>query len=108
MKVKFKGWHCLTRWGAYDAGGAAALQLIEDGTGERIATASTNPPEIMPPGCMAIKDWFENEGMTASLVAAGAIEPDRVSDQASGHVMIGIHRLTPAALAEFQRRSVRA
>jgi hypothetical protein len=52
--------------------GSIALRLF-DAEGP-IATATVWLPTPPQEGCVWIKDWSENEGMLASLVAAGVVE----------------------------------
>jgi len=51
--------------------GRTALTLV-DLTGERVAVATVNLPEVdLPPGHAHIKTWSENEGMLDFLVRNG-------------------------------------
>lgn len=53
-----------------------AILLVEEGTGEDIATATVNVPEAnVPEGYVGIKDYSENEGMLQFLVDNGIVEP---------------------------------
>lgn len=57
--------------GTYSDGSTALV--VMDGF-ERVATATVWLPTPPQEGCVWIKDWSENEGMLASLVAAGVVE----------------------------------
>lgn len=60
----------------YTEGDRLAIQLIERETGEPWATATTNlPDDPLGPDEVFVKDYSENEGMLAALVAAGLVEP---------------------------------
>jgi hypothetical protein len=50
------------------------LRLV-DADGLPMATASVNPDYLLEEGTVAIKDYSENEGILAALVAAGVVEP---------------------------------
>lgn len=93
MKVKFKEWDCNMEKRTY-YNGRLALQLTDTEDGSPIATATVNIPEIdLNEGEVLIKDYSENEGMFATLEAAGIVKATR-QVVASGHVTIPICRYT--------------
>ena len=52
-----------------------ALRLVEAETGEPYCTATVNMPEVpLAEGEVLIKNYSENEGVLAALVAAGVVE----------------------------------
>lgn len=72
--VQFRHWECVPVIGAY-GNKRPALALIDAITGEIIATASINMPEVpLDEGEIIIKDYSENVGMLAALLAVGIIE----------------------------------
>ena len=78
--------------------GQLALQLVtEDGEPWLIATSATAFP--VPDGCIAVKNWSENDGVPDILVRGGVIEGVPLASVASGFVSVPIYRLTAAALA---------
>lgn len=77
-----------------------AMLLISVESGEYWSTATTNliTRGDIPPGCVAIKDYTENEGMVDLLIQNGYIEPEPIWHVASGYVQIPVHWLTQEAL----------
>lgn len=74
LKLKYSQGLMRLRWGRYD-NGRVALQLADAETGEPIAKATINIPEIEIAEDEAfIKNWSENEGMLEALVGAGIVE----------------------------------
>jgi hypothetical protein len=76
--VRFKGYDCALACGYYGTTGRLAIQLVEVGTGGRVATATVNVEEfddILADDEVFIKDYGENTGMMEALVAAGILEP---------------------------------
>ena len=76
QNIRFRQWNCDVALCTY-ADGSDALVLLDHEDSERIATATCclagygyRPPE----GCAAIKDYSENEGMLAILIASGIVE----------------------------------
>ncbi len=70
--IHFLGEECTLEWGWYAKPRNRRLQLwASDGP---MATASLNPATSLPDGFIAIKDYRENAGILAALVAAGAVE----------------------------------
>jgi hypothetical protein len=71
--IKFQEWNCDVVKRNY-SNGRTALQLVESETGEPIATATVNIPEIsLEPNEIIIKDYSENEGIFEALVKAGIV-----------------------------------
>lgn len=71
--------------------GGTALQLVDADDGSPIATASVWIPGLQGDE-IAIKDYSENEGMLAALVASGIVtDPHRF--EPSGFVTIPVCRL---------------
>jgi hypothetical protein len=81
MKVTFLDFHCDTEWETY-RNGKVALQLVATGEdpdthpGEPIATATVNTDHRIEIDEIIVKDYSENAGMVAALVAAGVIQPE--------------------------------
>lgn len=94
IKVKFKKWNCLAEFGRYRNNNRISIQLIEEKTGEPIATASVNLPSIngIMDNHIAIKDYSENEGMVEALKKAGIIGKS-VAFVEQSHVTIGVYEL---------------
>ena len=87
-------------FGRYINGGAAAIELActdEESSGESWPTASVNVPGV-PEGHVAVKNWFEGEGIVELLRAAGVIEGEAVTHIASDYVSIPVFRLLAEAL----------
>lgn len=78
---------------SYYGNGRLALILVDPFTGERVATASVNVPEVdLEDNEIAIKDYSENQGVLDALVDAGMVAlTDRAV--ASGFVTLPIVRL---------------
>ena len=61
-------------WRRY-GNGRTALSFVSTDIGTPLATATINlVDQPLPDGCTHIKDWSENAGMVACLVAAGIVE----------------------------------
>lgn len=76
MKVKFKKWNCEVVESKYMVNNRIALELLETGTEERIATATTNlVDEHVEENEVVIKNYSENEGIYEVLLKAGIIGP---------------------------------
>lgn len=70
-----------------------AILLIEEGTGEDIATATVNLPNtLLPEGYVAIKTWSENEPMLGFLVSNGIVE-EPLSLYPTGYVEAAVCKL---------------
>jgi hypothetical protein len=75
MKVKFKEWDCIAKFGKYPSTNQNYIQLIDSEDGFPVATASINMPGLdLLPNEVIIKDYSENEGMFDTLVNAGIIK----------------------------------
>jgi hypothetical protein len=61
---------CEAQFERYTHGGGIAIQLVDPGDDCPVATATVNPTTRVPEGHVAVKDWSENEGILAALVAA--------------------------------------
>jgi len=71
--VKFKDWDCSLQRSTY-RNGRIALQLNDITDGMPVATATVNVPEItIADDEVIIKNYAENEGMSAALMNAGII-----------------------------------
>lgn len=100
MTVKFKDWECQLEVGCY-SNGRVALSLVENA--EPVAVATVNMPNVdLEDGEVCIKDYSENEGMFAALVAAGVVERQPVRAIPSGFVNIPVAMLTEAGKAFVQ------
>src|SRR5690606_10426483 len=72
-----------------------ALQLIDAEDGSPIATATVNLPDLPAgPNQVFIKDYSENEGMLAALVAEGVVKPTGQTVR-SGYVEVPVCELQP-------------
>jgi hypothetical protein len=72
--VKYKGWNCRVQTANYAEGDRLALQLVDADTGERIATATVNAPEIpLKQNEILLKGWSENTGLPEVLEEAGIV-----------------------------------
>ncbi len=70
--VRFLGEDCTLEWDWYAKPRNRHLRLwAADGP---MGTASINPAGLLPEGFIAIKDYRENAGVLAALVAAGIVE----------------------------------
>ena len=93
--IQFKKWNCDVVLDCYAADKTDALVLIDHETSERIATATSclaGYGFTPPPGCAAIKDYSENEGMLEALVDAGIVA-DTGQRFAGGRVEFPIVRI---------------
>jgi hypothetical protein len=79
--------------------GQIALQLVTE-QDEPWLTASCAIDAPIPAGCIAVKDWSENEGVPSLLARCGIIDGEPVARARSGFVAVPIYRLTAAALRE--------
>ena len=72
--VTFRGWRCRVERATYGHTDRIALPLYDATDGEPVAVATINLPELaLAADEVVIKDYSENEGMLATLVAAGVI-----------------------------------
>lgn len=85
LRLKYSQGLMRLQWGRYD-NGRVALQLADAETGEPIAKATVNIPEIEIAADEAfIKNWSENEGMLEALIEAGLVT-QTVMAGSSNHV----------------------
>lgn len=104
MKMKFKSWDCIVEAMWY-GNHRRALRLIDAEDCEPIAVATVNIIDYpCPDDCAYIKEYSENNGMTKALIEAGLIEPEMINSVPSGHVMIGMYKLTDKALDLYLSR----
>jgi len=72
--VRFAGYDCVVRIDRYASGGNTALSLYDAKSGDPVATATINFPDIpLLRDQVFIKDYSENEGMLAALEEAGIV-----------------------------------
>jgi hypothetical protein len=75
-RVTFRGWACRIERASYGGTDRIALPLYDVADGEPVAVATVNMPELsLATDEVVIKDYSENEGMLATLVAAGVVSP---------------------------------
>lgn len=66
--IRFRKWNCNLQFEQYN-NGRTAITLTEVETGDPIAVATVNIPEVeLGPDEVLIKDYSENQGILASLV----------------------------------------
>ena len=102
MKVQFKEWKCVVNSGYYQEGHRKAIELIEEETGEPIATATVNLPNYpLAENEIFVKNYSENEGMVLALAKAGIIEGYPLTHVKLEHVKISSYKLTKEALEKL-------
>ena len=80
--VRFKEWICEMKFGRYHGNDRIAIELICHNTGEPIATATVNVPNIpLKENEVIIKDYSENQGMFQALFNAGVVKLNRIDTQ---------------------------
>ena len=90
--------NCSFRIGKYRDGGLAlSVDQHMDGYAEPLLTVTVNLAEPIPEGCIAVKDYSENEGVLDCLQELGIVT-EVVSWVPSGYVMIPICRYDPEVL----------
>jgi hypothetical protein len=90
--VTFRGWSALVAQNRYQ-NGRVRLDLQDPETGEPLATASVNLPEVkLAEDEVAIKCHSENAGILETLTAAGVVEPPKRWVE-SAHVKIPVCKL---------------
>jgi hypothetical protein len=73
--LNYKGYDCKLVKREYQEGGSPALCLEDPITGEPIAVATINVPELeLPKDVVVIKDYSENEGMLDFLIQNKIVE----------------------------------
>ena len=92
--VYFMGEPCTLEWSWYAKPRNQRLQLwASDGP---MATVSINPDVQLVPGLIAIKDFRENAGVLAALIAEGVVE-DTGRYVRAGYELANICRILTAA-----------
>jgi hypothetical protein len=71
--------------------GQISLLLKDAAGGGPVAKATVAVEEKVPQGCVVVKDYAENEGMSDTLILAGLIDPEVVMP--CGHVSACVYRL---------------
>lgn len=80
--VKFKKWICNVEVSKYRSNDRIAIELVEASTGEPVARATVNIPEVdLEPNEVIIKNYSENEGMYQALFEAGIISKAKIHVQ---------------------------
>lgn len=69
------------------------IELICVDSGESWCAATKLLPTTPPGGCAWIKEYSENEGVTACLVAHGIIDSAVAAQAESGHVTLNAHKV---------------
>ena len=91
--------NCFFQTGKYQNGNLGIeIWSCEEGP---ITKVTVNPDVKVPKGCIAVKNYSENEGMVSWLVSEGLIEETPIQIIVSGWVEIPIHRLTDKGREEF-------
>jgi hypothetical protein len=94
--VQFRNWACSVEVGFYCNNNRPSLQLVDAETGEPVARATVNIPDVpIPDGTVLVKDWSENEGIRHALVDAGVIEETIVAIIPTGYTAADLVKLTP-------------
>lgn len=74
MEITYKSWKCEVVFATYP-NGRTAIQLVDAEDGSPVATATVNVPDaVLGEDEILVKNWSENQGMLAALVAAGLVE----------------------------------
>lgn len=98
MTVKFKQWHCAVIRAEY-GNGVPALLLVDAISGEPIAKATVNIPDMKPEkDHVFIKDWSENQGMMKALINYKVIHDKPVKAFPFNRVQVYECKLTSKAL----------
>lgn len=111
MPLKFAGMACVAVFNSYAADDSRAIQLEEAATGMPVATASTCLADRwhVGEGEVLIKEYNENTGVLAALIAAGIVEAphahldvafgiERVPSGEDADRYVAVCKLTAAAL----------
>jgi len=103
-RVVFKDWVCESVPHRYANNGRLALRLIEWQSGEPIATATVNVPDVdIEDDEIIVKDYNENEGMLDALKRVMVIE-DVTVPCSVGYAIAHIAVVNDAALERFKKR----
>ena len=79
MRIKFKEWNCKLVFDTYQ-NYRVCLRLVEEETGEPIATATVNlPDEKQEKNEVFIKDYSENTEMLQALINAKVVTAPHIS-----------------------------
>ncbi len=105
IRVLFNGFSCTPTFHRYAEGDGIAIRLVDFEDGSPVATATVNPTVAVPAGCVAIKDWSENEGMLAACVAAGLVADTGVRIRCDYACAPLCRLLVPPELLPAPRRS---
>lgn len=77
--IRFKEWICEIQFGRYHGNDRIAIELICHNSGEPIAIATVNVPNIpIKENEVIIKDYSENQGMFVALFNAGIVKLNRL------------------------------
>lgn len=111
MPASFSGFACVAVFNWYSADDSIAIQLEDAETGMPVCTASVCLAVRwrVREGEVLIKDYRENQGVLAALVAAGIVERphehldiavgvDRVPSGEDAEMYVAVCKLTAAAL----------
>lgn len=91
-RVKFRGWACRVERASYGGTDRIALPLYAIEDGSPVAVATVNLPELaLEADQVLIKDYSENEGLLALLVAARVVSPP-LREVQSGYVTLYVCR----------------
>ena len=91
-RVEFRGWACRVERASYGGTDRIALPLYAVEDGSPVAVATVNLPELaLAADEVAIKDYSENEGILALLIAAGVVSPPQYQVR-SGYVTLHVCR----------------
>ena len=102
MKLQFKQWKCLVIPRYYN-NNRRALVLVSDSDHEPIITATVNLCDcFLHESDVFIKDYYEGEGMTDTLIKADIIHPNPTNTIRSGFVDISSYKLTETGLNLFK------
>lgn len=86
----------IVAWFGQYGSGETCIQ-ISDVDGEPIADATIRLTERLRDAHVAVKDYSENEGMVATLIAGGIIRPTHAELIETGFVIVPIYQLSPLA-----------
>ena len=91
-QVRFRDTDCTVQKRQYGNGRVALILVDEEGP---VATATVNLPGVkLEPNQVLVKDWSENAGLLAALVAAGVVQPTGETVR-SGFVEVPVCELQP-------------
>lgn len=103
MDGRILEYQCDLQFGQYENGNTA-IQLFDTKTGEPVGKITVNPLIPDRPGCIWVKDYQENTGMTESMIKSGIIKREALGECEVGNgLRVILHELTDAAKAELER-----